>query len=154
MKEELYRKVYIKSEADLPECTGEYIASFALTIHNLSFGRDNKENRKYWLDQVDWYLHPIGEQIEQKEYKTAEEFGVIDIAKWLNEKGYRRGMDIYLGEIAGLIKSFMEEYRQQGQSSDEDIEEWIYNDAHWAKTFINGAIYGAQSMRDRLIQKR
>jgi len=38
--------------------------------------------------------------------------------------------------------------------TDEEIEEWIHNDAHWAKTFINGAIYGAKAMRDRLIPKR
>jgi hypothetical protein len=48
----------------------------------------------------------------------------------------------------------MEEYRQQGQPTDNEIEEWIYNDAHWAKTFINGAIYGAKAVRDGLIPKR
>ena len=36
--------------------------------------------------------------------------------------------------------------------SDEEIEEWIKADANWAKTFINGAIYGAKAMRDGLIK--
>lgn len=34
----------------------------------------------------------------------------------------------------------------------EEIEEWIEADAHWAKTFINGAIYGAIAMRDGKIK--
>ena len=52
------------------------------------------------------------------------------------------------------IAEWMEEYRQQTGVTDEEIEEWIHNDAHWAKTFINGAIYGAKAHRDKLIPKR
>jgi hypothetical protein len=37
--------------------------------------------------------------------------------------------------------------------TDEEIETWIRNDANWAKTFINGAIYGAKAMRDGLIMR-
>ena len=94
---------------------------------------------------------------EQKESKTAMQIIKSHLSCNCNEMYESRGMinpDCVLHEYATEIELMMEEYRQQPEVTDEEIEEWIHNDAHWAKTFINGAIYGAKAMRDRLIPKR
>ena len=81
---------------------------------------------------------------ESKTAKTAEEILLKHIGKAYNCRSVFHNRYI----------AAMEEYRQQPGVTDEEIEEWIHNDAHWAKTFINGAIYGAKAMRDGLIPKR
>jgi hypothetical protein len=50
------------------------------------------------------------------------------------------------------IDWYLQPLSDQDLPSDEEIEEWIKADANWAKTFINGAIYGAKAMRDGLIK--
>ena len=97
---EYFKKVFIKSEEDLPK---EMITIFAFS-DEAGEGFDIKVNP---LDQgcldnllmFDWYLLPV-------ELPT-----------------------------------------------DEEIEKWIINDANWAKTFINGSIYGAKWMRDKFKDK-
>lgn len=81
-----------------------------LTIPVIEFN-DLRERAKQYASQF---------QTEQRQAIT--NYGIIDIAKWLNEKGYRRGMDVYLGEIAGLIKSFIEEHQFTTQRSDQRQE--------------------------------
>ena len=88
------------------------------------------------------------EDIEQSESKTA-----IKTAEEILEREFPLAI-IDEDEWTGGVLKIMEEYRQQPEMTDEDIEEWIHNDAHWAKTFINGAIYGAKAHRDKLIPKR
>jgi hypothetical protein len=74
MKEELYRKVYIKSEADLPKETGMYIVTFKDGRSKDLWYQPNTTialNDDYWITEVDSYFYPIDrEQIEQKEIKT------------------------------------------------------------------------------------
>jgi hypothetical protein len=38
---------------------------------------------------------------------------LTDIIDWLNQKGYRRGMDVYIDVIASLIKAFIDEYESR-----------------------------------------
>ena len=57
MKEETYEKVYIKTEADLPEEDGFYIAScknYAVLEYHYC-----NEVKRDWLKDIDWYLKPI-----------------------------------------------------------------------------------------------
>jgi hypothetical protein len=124
-KEELYRKVYIKSKADLPKEAGFYFIKYK--TKNESAWRDNYQALSFeegdksdaiWNDCVDYYLQPIpGDQIEQKEVMSAEH--------------YLKGLPIIYGAkdgIAGkelLIKA-MEKYAAQSRQpeiTDEEIEE-------------------------------
>ena len=110
--EPIYRKVFIKSEADLPE-DGTYIVHFKNSRpqlvdlnKNSIFSKDND----YWLENIDWYLQtkelPSDEEIEkaggeyEKEYEASfnmpdslapiggiwanEDF--VAGAKWLRDK--------------------------------------------------------------------
>ena len=60
--EELFRKVYIKSDADLPKENGRYIVrlkdtttcAFDFTIN----GDRLADDPQYWIDYVKWYLTP------------------------------------------------------------------------------------------------
>jgi len=81
--------------------------------------------------------------------------------KW--ETGKREKMKIWdkNKETIAQLKSDYSKYKTYqtfpkdtpaATPTDEEIEEWIKADAHWAKTFINGAIYGAKAMRDGKIK--
>jgi len=66
MKYELYKKVYIKSEADLPKEDGVYIAHSKIfdKVGNWKFKNYENDNfpeycKKQWLDNIDWYLLPV-----------------------------------------------------------------------------------------------
>ena len=56
---ELYRKVYIKSEADLPKEEGEYIVSHNYDKAVEFFCSDNPYDISHWLEDIDWYLQPF-----------------------------------------------------------------------------------------------
>jgi hypothetical protein len=56
---ELYRKVYIKSEADFPKEDGVYYVACFGSNKDLawySFNKSHKENQNFWNRAVDWYL--------------------------------------------------------------------------------------------------
>jgi hypothetical protein len=100
MKEELYRKVYVKSEADLPKEDGNYICLHkgATKLDIFPF----KVNESHWFVEIDWYLQPV----EQSESKTAEE--ILDT---VYDRDYRSN---YKTEYSKqCILKAMEEYRQQ-----------------------------------------
>jgi hypothetical protein len=129
MKEELYRKIYIKSEADLPK-EGDYMAHPKDTyIKNTCvayFDPKMLSRIKDWMIQYDWYLQPIeqseiikalsGEKIEdvktvtsteyQSESKTSESIFYIEEAQRC-----LKHQDI--DNATHWIGRFMEEYRQQ-----------------------------------------
>jgi hypothetical protein len=120
MKEELYRKVYIKSEADLPELTGDYYAiKKALGIPNKlslrTYEKDISDN--YWINNIDWYLQPP----EQSSGKTAEEIAIKHNCIIGTGSG---GYQISVKCSAHGILEAMEEYRQQPgkQPTDEEID--------------------------------
>ena len=78
MKDELFKKVYIKSEADLPEETGEYYSCLNGTINYRPFIKGgNIFAEPYWMD-IDWYLLPI--EVEKKdEFKKISIKSRIDL---------------------------------------------------------------------------
>ena len=66
---ELYEKVYIRSEEDLPEA-GDYLIGFnknyiGLSDDGLRYHRIDKKTNRYsnspneWLEHIDWYLKPL-----------------------------------------------------------------------------------------------
>lgn len=66
MKEETYRKVFIKTEADLPKERTILIAHFKhserwtdLIYFNTS------DDDEYWLSEIDWYLQPVTAKTDQ-----------------------------------------------------------------------------------------
>jgi hypothetical protein len=93
--EELYKKIWIKSEADLPKVDGIYIANSKIFDKIGFWELRNHENDNYpdycknqWLHNIDWYLQPIEQidstpdldcgiyeekQIEQPELKKKQE---------------------------------------------------------------------------------
>lgn len=78
MKTELFKKVYIKSEADLPKEMGDYLVlrktGYGTLLH-FPFEGDVgwKADRYNWLHNVDWYLLPVSlpsdEEIEAEIHK-------------------------------------------------------------------------------------
>jgi len=88
--ETIYRKVFIKSEADLPEETDHF------TVHlkgKSKWFTDNlryeKGDNSYWMVLVDWYLQPVelpsDEEIEQYAQKTTHG-NTVNGAKWMRDK--------------------------------------------------------------------
>ena len=58
--ETIYRKVFIKSEADLPEKDGVYFANrreFGET--SIHYWKNNLARKRTWINGVDWYLQPV-----------------------------------------------------------------------------------------------
>lgn len=63
---EYFKKVYIKSEGDLPEKNGIYFIKFKthgnqleLSAVSYIWANDKKNVNSFWLTKVDWYLLPI-----------------------------------------------------------------------------------------------
>ena len=93
-----------------------------------------------------------GENLTTKEMKTAEQFfeeqSITDANAAIDKcKTKFTRWDVF--KFAELYAAAVNE----PEITDEEIEKWIRNDANWAKTFINGAIYGAKAMRDGLIMR-
>jgi hypothetical protein len=96
---ELYRKIYIKSEADLPKEVGSYFVYFKDVGEDIyDWVLTNGENpveeywngqfqEDYWINTFDWYLQPI-------------EITDSDIEAWA-DKIERRGCSYYNGLMAG-----------------------------------------------------
>jgi hypothetical protein len=69
--EELYKKIFIKSEADLPKESGKYFYLNSCGLLNQNYGyrkfdKENTESYNFWLNNVDWYLLPIAEGEQEK----------------------------------------------------------------------------------------
>lgn len=110
MKEELYKKIYIKSEADLPK-SGLYFCGITDSCFgSFHFNPDDKDDIDFWIGNVMWYLQPI-EPVEAEKDKVTDD----DIEKYFtshhydNKNGhhYRVKKDRIFGAKAmrdGLIK--------------------------------------------------
>lgn len=75
---EIFEKVYIESESDLPKEKGNYMFGWSRTDIELNFGitrerfdpSDDAETLAELCESYDWYLQPV----ETKEGKTAEKY--------------------------------------------------------------------------------
>jgi len=104
MKEETYEKVFIKTEADLPEENGKYICMIKNINHPALLQYDIQSKGEYgyskqWLELVDWYLKPTEPVSDEDIFKSADlaccvcdedepEHTRIDIVMW---EGYVKG---------------------------------------------------------------
>jgi len=97
MKTELFKKVFIKSEEDLPKEKGDYYAlqdDFDGEVILMSF---NEKTRQLWLDfKIIWYLQPLPDEPELRDELLR--FGIH-----LNTKGGRKA--IQSEEIDEYLKS-------------------------------------------------
>ena len=69
MKEDLYRKVYVKSEADCPKVEGDYFCNrsgFNSVQHLMT------TLGKTYMREIRWYLQPIEQSESKTAIKTAE----------------------------------------------------------------------------------
>ena len=70
---EMFKKVYIKSEADLPTEDGEYFVFIRNGIGKDIFIWDNAgSDREIWIETFEWYLQPIS-AVNEPEITLTEE---------------------------------------------------------------------------------
>ena len=84
--ETIYRKVFIKSEADLPEDKAEYFVHIKERIESLyrsginTLTSDYPEDlfKEIWMNNIDWYLQPVelpsDEEIDKAGAKYEKEY--------------------------------------------------------------------------------
>lgn len=72
---ELFEKVYIKSEDDLPKETGRYFCydNYTEIITALIYEPSYKDDKENWLKHIDWWLRPV-EQKKLDVPSTKERF--------------------------------------------------------------------------------
>lgn len=168
--ETYYKKVEIKTEADLPKKSGGYDTNMGFIHFNHKEQRmkpifqslhQKIDSVEYWLHYIDWYLLPV-DQEPQKE--------VLSLDEWLDKEYPSFWID--MSSDGGLSKktilSIMEEYhsqfnqRQVTDISDEDIE--VAADLHSSFTGVGNKknnniakqvsfMQGARWMRDKLSGK-
>jgi hypothetical protein len=98
--EEIYKKVYIKSKADLPEKSGTYIVFVKDDdeINQWSYRKDSpNDDDKDWIEYIDWWFQPVkditDEEIEMY-FPTLRENVLVtrnnnlrqEGAKWMKNK--------------------------------------------------------------------
>jgi len=74
MKDELYKKVYIKTEADLPKEAGHYVVckNSGEIFRDYMYPKfnDTSPDANMWLRYISWYLQPIAQpKIDSEEEK-------------------------------------------------------------------------------------
>ena len=65
---ELFEKVYIKTEDDLPKEAGKYIVQEKDYDTPMYLRFIDVFDYKSFCDNVDWYLHPVTEPLYEKEF--------------------------------------------------------------------------------------
>lgn len=82
-REETYRKVFIKTEADFPKENGLYfcVDQNRHYIGERSFDKADKINLHIWSG-VDWYLQPVTDKEQLREELIRCQ---LDIIKWKGE---------------------------------------------------------------------
>ena len=88
---ETYKKVYIKSEADLPKMAGSYIVCLRLgrIYEDYKFiGIDNTfPDTNHWLRHVIWYLEPISAVNEPENIPDIDDYPQTDSRTYKNLDG-------------------------------------------------------------------
>jgi hypothetical protein len=129
---ELFKKIYIKSEADLPQ--SERAMYFVGVKDNLNpedlyewFNYKNPvmayNQAEYWINTFDWYLQPIEEQESKPEFNKA----------YLDECIEKAAPN--LSKIKDVDKE-LAEIKDESQITDSDIEAYLIE--HYKPIFIDG----------------
>lgn len=98
---ELYKKVYIKSEEDLPKEDNEYFVyykKYGTGSTHIYLGNDA---RKYtWLNDIDWYLQPIEiTDADIEAYYPVTSSHQMDTNSWNNRLRQEGAKAVINGEI-------------------------------------------------------
>jgi len=83
---EYLKKVYIKSEADLPKTIGFHFISYKPLPRGscpleLEYFDMTDERKDYWLEKIDWYLLPVESPMLTDEMKVTDE----EIEEWAKQ---------------------------------------------------------------------
>ena len=126
LQEGLYKKVYINSKDDLPKET-RCRCYFAHGATGDTLIWWNASQVEYW-DDIEWYLIPVAELKEATPQVTpqdtpqgAEEIFEI-IERFLEDNDI--GLMVLPRELIAELANKLEEYRQQGIPTEEEIHTW------------------------------
>jgi hypothetical protein len=155
MKTELYEKVYIKTEEDLPKKDGIYWSQITEALQgSFHFNPDDKDDIDFFMGNVTFYLQPIPENESQvmptdEEMKRAIHHLIVN---YWNEE---------IKATEKIFKLFKSHLQTQSEITDEDIEKWAENEIANIKMMKGYNIYSqdkkedlifaAKAMRDKKI---
>lgn len=76
MRNQLYKKVYIRSESDLPKIPGIYFVHLNhQRVSEIIYDLLGDSDKGWWLRNVDWYFMPVRQQSRRAELrKTLQSF--------------------------------------------------------------------------------
>lgn len=145
MKDEYYKKVYIKSEADLPKKDGDYIVHSKtykwIGLHNWkSFENESypEYNQYSWLLNFDWYLQPI---------ESSEPVPEDKCTKCVFDKCTKCVFKVNYDKFHSARVAF-EKFRSQAKAI--DLREELRKYAEW---FCKGEIDAEGSVKEYLKQR-
>ena len=94
MENEIYKKVYIHSEADLPPKYGKYMThAVGMGVHLVYF---DSENKNKWGKLYDWYLLPLPSVSREKAVPLSK------FASLFRRNDYSSSAQIIKSELTGL----------------------------------------------------
>ena len=136
MENEIYKKVYIHSEADLPPKYGKYMThAVGMGVHLVYF---DSENKNKWGKLYDWYLLPLPLVRREKAGETTKE--QIDL-KELVIKERNKGNVVILtweGPMMAELKSIIDQPTEgllYDLNRDEGTILTLISDPKWVNDF-------------------
>jgi hypothetical protein len=152
MERELFEKVYIRSEADLPKEVNYYFVKYKDANIGVAHWHNNQD---IWLSMYDWYLHPTELSVPKDGIKDSQNTelsgGQVNVGQVLGEKSICISCDElkYCSNICmDCIKKIVWENHQHSELSEvKESNLWQQNE--------NGAdnLKPAQSLTDEQIEK-
>ena len=163
---ELFEKVYIRSESDLPKEDDAYFVQYKdhqIGAELFSVSGHQKGIQFDWIGLIDWYLRPV--EAEQPpnnrlqsensadNLKTAEEILKNVLNDVYTKAGVPSGSHTVTKEDA---LNAMEEYAaqfkaEQEKVTNEDIKKWADEVQPERGGYVSDYIFAAKAMRDGLI---
>lgn len=143
MEIQLYEKVIIRSESDLPK-DGKYFA-YLRSANQVSLMIMSEGYKHFWMEDVEWFYKPyIFNKVSAEEILEGNGFFVPDDNQ-------------YLKAIKGMVLKSMHEFALQSREmpSEEEIEKGVTDLAkRHAKSSVGdwavGFIYGAKWLKSKL----
>jgi hypothetical protein len=159
MKDEMYKKVFINGESDLPK-EGNYDYVMIKDTVNTNRGIIDlyyveSGNKQYWLTYVDWYLQPLP---SSDNVKSAEEIGRGWIMDILEPYACEGNMNITFKDMVELIRTrilpdYASLHAPAKEVTDQDIFDYL-NSIDWCtfNSFWDAALFSAKWMREQIKQ--
>lgn len=177
---ELYKKIYIKSEADLPKEEDVYYVHIKPDNKIKEWFFHIETDHREWLKYIDWYLQPVEAEAE----KDLQKSKLIEVMEADERDGLYKAEvsdeNDFVQYVTNLLYSAYDDGKQH--ISSDVFDEWIEKEMEnmsefyashnllaskvtdadiekWAKSLTknqrsqNGIIKGAKAFRDGLIKK-